>query len=120
MARSTTSRSSARPPLCSTSVASPARSRPRTSSSSESMLGRGSERRADRLTLGLAAVAVGTAGTVIGSEVLKLARRRAKSEPAPDTVKGAAEQALGAAQLGTQDAVTVGVVGYEATPRGET
>ena len=84
------------------------------------MLGRGSQRRADRLTLGLAAVAVGTAGTVIGGEVLKLARRRAKSEPAPDTVKGAAEQALGAAQLGTQDAVTVGVAGYEATPRGET
>jgi hypothetical protein len=84
------------------------------------MLGRKSARRADRLTLGLAALAVGTAGTVIGGEVLKLARRRAKSEPTPDTVKGTAEQATRAAQRATQDAVTVGVEGYDATPRGET
>jgi hypothetical protein len=77
------------------------------------------ERRADRLTLGLAAVAVGTAGTVIGGEVLKLARRRAKQEPTPDTVIDAAEQAIGAAGLATQDTVTVAASGYEATPRGE-
>jgi hypothetical protein len=81
---------------------------------------RKSARRADRLTLGLAALAVGTAGTVIGGEFLKLARRRAKSEPAAETVIEATEQATRAAGLATQDAVTVGVAGYEATPRGET
>jgi hypothetical protein len=78
------------------------------------------ERRADRLTLGLAAVAIGTAGTVIGGEVLKLARRRTKQEPTPETVIGTAEQALGAAGLATQDTVAVAASGYEATPRGET
>ena len=84
------------------------------------MLGRRSARRADRLTLGLAAAAVGTAGTVIGGELLKLARRRAKQEPPAETVIETAEQAIGAAGLATQDAVTVAAEGYEATPRGET
>lgn len=76
--------------------------------------------RADRLTLGLAAAAVGTAGTVIGGEVLRLARRRAKPEPTPDGVIDTAEQAIGAAGLATADTVTVAAEGYEATPRGET
>ncbi|HEX6115671.1 MAG TPA: hypothetical protein VFY99_01135 [Solirubrobacterales bacterium] len=84
------------------------------------MFGRNSARRADRLTLGLAAVAVGTAGTVIGGEMLKLARRRAKAEPAAETVMETAEQAIGAAGLATADTVTVAAEGYEATPRGET
>jgi hypothetical protein len=76
--------------------------------------------RADRLTFGLAAVAVATAGTVIGGEMLRLARRRTRQEPSADTVIETAEQALGAAGLATQDAVTVAAEGYEATPRGET
>jgi hypothetical protein len=84
------------------------------------MFGRKFAQRADRLTLGLAAVAVGTAGTVIGGEALKLARRRAKAEPAAGTVIETAEQAIEAAGLATQDTVTVAAGGYEATPRGET
>ena len=75
--------------------------------------------RADRLTLGLAAAALGTAGTVIGGEILRLARRRAKHEPAPDGVIDTAEQVVGAAGLATADTVTVAAEGYEATPRGE-
>jgi len=77
-------------------------------------------RRADRLTLGLAVVAVGTAGTVVGGEVLRLARRRAHREPTPDGVLDTAEQAIGTAGLATQDTVAVAAEGYDATPRGET
>jgi hypothetical protein len=65
-------------------------------------------------------VALGTAGTVMGGEVLRLARRRAMREPAPEGVLDAAEHALGAAGLATQDTVAVAAEGYEATPRGET
>jgi hypothetical protein len=77
-------------------------------------------RRADRLTLSLAAVALGTAGTVVGGEILRLARRRAIREPTPEGVLDTAEQAIGAAGLATQDTVAVAAEGYEATPRGET
>jgi hypothetical protein len=77
-------------------------------------------RRADRLTLGLAAIALGTAGTVIGGEVFRLARRRALREPTPEGVLDTAEQALGTAAFATQDTVAVATEGYEATPRGET
>ncbi|MGI8460992.1 MAG: hypothetical protein ACR2OC_05050 [Solirubrobacterales bacterium] len=84
------------------------------------MFGRGSRQRADRLTLGLAGAALATAGTVIGGEVLRLARRRAQREPAPAGPIETTEQALGAAGLGTQDTVTVATTGYEVTPRGET
>jgi hypothetical protein len=77
-------------------------------------------RQADRLTLGLAAVALGTAGTVIAGEVLRLARRRAERKPTPEGVLDTAEQALGTAGLATQDTVAVAAEGYEATPRGET
>jgi hypothetical protein len=84
------------------------------------MLGRKSARRADRLTLGLALAAAGTAGTVIGGELLKLARRRAKQEPDAETVIESAEHAIGAAGLATADAVQVVAEGYDATPRGET
>jgi hypothetical protein len=76
--------------------------------------------RADRLTLGLAAVAIGTAGTVIAGEIAKLARRRAREEPEAETVLDTAEQAIGAAGLATQDTAAVALEGYEATPRGET
>jgi hypothetical protein len=77
--------------------------------------------RADRLTLGLAAVAIGTAGTVIAGEVAKLTRRRVKEELPDDApVLDTAEHAIGAAGLATQDTATVAIEGYEATPRGET
>jgi hypothetical protein len=80
----------------------------------------------DRLTLGLAAVAVGTAGTVVGGELLRLARRRRQEAeddpevPEPITVLESAEQALFSTGQATQDAVTVAIEGYAATPRHET
>lgn len=71
--------------------------------------------RADRATIGLAAVALGTAGVVIGGEMLRLARRRRRSEqvPTPETV-------LGTAGLATRDTVAVALEGYEGAPRHET
>lgn len=81
---------------------------------------------ADRLTLGLAAVAVGTAGTVVGGELVRLALRRLRQAeadpevPAPATVLESAEQALASTGQATQDAVTVAIEGYQATPRHET
>jgi hypothetical protein len=77
-------------------------------------------RRADRLTVGLAALALGTAGTVMGAEVVRLARRRARREPSPATPVKAAEATIGTAGRATQDTVAVLVEGYEATPRAET
>ncbi len=77
-------------------------------------------RRADRLTLSLAAVAIATAGTVIAWEGARLARRRARRRPPPPTVLKGAEQTLGSAGRATQDTVAVLVEGYEATPRHET
>ncbi len=77
-------------------------------------------RRADRLTVGLAALAIGTAGTVIGWEGARLARRRAGRRPPPSTALKGAEQRLETAGRATQDTVAVLVEGYEATPRHET
>jgi len=77
-------------------------------------------RRADRLTLALAATTLATAGTVLGWEGVRLARRRARRRPAPDTVLEGAEQTIETAGRATQDAVAVLVEGYEATPRSET
>ena len=82
--------------------------------------------RADRLTLGLAVAAVATAGTVVGGELVKLARRRASESadaaPAaqPAGVLGSAEHALASTQLATHDTLAVAVEGYAATPRHET
>lgn len=82
--------------------------------------------RADLLTLTLAGAAIATAGTVIGTELARLARRRlrvAEEDPAvptPTTVLETAEQAIVSTQLATQDAVAVAVEGYAATPRHET
>ena len=84
------------------------------------------EEQADRITLGLAALAAATAGTVAVGELAKLARRRAKEaveDPAvgtPETVLETAEQAIVSTQLATQDAVAVAIEGYAATPRAET
>lgn len=87
---------------------------------------RARERTGDRLTLGLAGAAIATAGTVVGGELVRLARRRAReaeADPeveAPTGVFETAEQAIVTTQLATQDAVTVAIEGYQATPRHET
>jgi len=62
---------------------------------------------------------MGTAGTVLVTEVARLARRRARREPQPETVLEGAELTLGTAGRATQDTVTVLVEGYEATSRAE-
>jgi hypothetical protein len=76
-------------------------------------------RRADRLTMSLAAAAAATAGTVLAGELLRLTRRRVDVET-PETVLETAEQAIVATGQATQDTVAVAVEGYEATPRRET
>jgi hypothetical protein len=76
-------------------------------------------RRADRLTLGLATVAVGTAGTVMLGEVVRLARRRIRPAVAPAVDHEGPERALEAPVRATQDTVAVIVEGYEATARTE-
>jgi hypothetical protein len=104
---------------------------------------RHSAHRADRLTLGLAGVAAGTAGTVIVGELVRLTRRRVQPatvpailhegpertlERAPDGERGEKQpphpSGMGAAGFeaagrATQDAVAVLVEGYEATARTE-
>jgi hypothetical protein len=79
-----------------------------------------SARRADRLTLGLAATAAATAGSVIVGEVVRLARRRTEGDPPAETVLASAEHALETAGRATADTVVVAVEGYEAAPRRET
>ncbi|MDQ3571942.1 MAG: hypothetical protein M3383_03675 [Actinomycetota bacterium] len=80
----------------------------------------------DRLTVGLALTAAATAGVVVGGELLKLTRRRAREAaadpevPAPTGVLETAEHAIVNTQLATQDAVQVAFEGYAATPRHET
>ncbi len=75
---------------------------------------------ADRLTLGLAAVAVATAGTVLAGHVARMARRRLAAEDSSGGVLESAEHALGAATRATQDSLTVALEGYSAAPKGET
>ncbi|MET0750969.1 MAG: hypothetical protein ABWZ43_07890 [Solirubrobacterales bacterium] len=76
---------------------------------------------ADRLTLGLAAVAVATAGTVLAGEVIRLARRRAAEESAEHGVPPeTAELSLGAATQAAQDSLTVAIEGYTAASKQET
>lgn len=76
-------------------------------------------RRADRLTLGLATVAVATGGGVILSEVVRLARRRGTPAEAPAILHEGPERALETPVRATQDTVAVLVEGYEATSRTE-
>jgi hypothetical protein len=71
--------------------------------------------RADRATVGIAAVAIAAAGAVIGGEFLRLARRRRESEQVPTP-----ENPLAAAGLATRDTAAVAVEGYEGAPRHET
>jgi len=81
---------------------------------------RRSRQRADRLTLGLAAVSLATAGTVMAWEGARLARRRTRRQPLPSTARESAGHRLEAAGRATQDTVAVLVEGYEATSRSET
>lgn len=78
------------------------------------------QQRADRLTLGLAGVALATAGTVVGGELLRLARRRTLAAEEAKGVIDAAEQALTVAGGAAQDTVAVAIEGYDATPHNET
>jgi hypothetical protein len=81
---------------------------------------RGDRRRADHLTLALAGLAIATAGSVLASEITRLARRRlVRSDPASGVI-GTAEQAIETASRATQDTVVVAIEGYDATPRHET
>jgi len=73
------------------------------------------DRRAERITVGLAALAVGALGTLITGEALRLARRRRESREAatPATLVDAAGHA-------TRDTLTVARRGIRATPHHET
>jgi hypothetical protein len=82
--------------------------------------GRTTRGRHDRLTLGLAAAAVATAGTVMAGELARLTRRRVHAVEPPEGVIDTAEQAIATAGMATQDAVAVAVEGYGAGGRGET
>ena len=77
--------------------------------------GRREPLRADRATIALAVVAVGTAGAVIGGELLKLARRRREASQAQST-----DGVITVAGQATRDTVAVAVEGYEDAPRHET
>ena len=80
----------------------------------------------DRLTQGLAAIAIATAGTVVAGELVRLTRRRQRAVEAdpevesPSGVLETAELAFASTSLATQDTVTVALEGYHATPRHET
>jgi hypothetical protein len=76
--------------------------------------------RAERTTLGLAALAAGTAGTLIAGEGLRMARRRGREQPAAEGTIETAAQAIGTAGRATQDTVAVALEGYESAPHGET
>ena len=84
------------------------------------VLRRGDRRRADRLTVGLAGLAVATAGSVLVGEVVRLSRRRVRRSEPPAGGHRTAGQALETAGRATQDTVAVAREGYEATPRHET
>jgi hypothetical protein len=77
---------------------------------------------ADRVTMGLAGTAVATAGTVLATQVARMARRRLAAEESSESegVRESAEHALGAATKATQDSITVALEGYSAAPKSET
>jgi hypothetical protein len=72
------------------------------------------------VTVGLAALAIATVGTVITGEVLRLARRRGRAQPSVDGTIETATQAIETAGRATQDTVAVAIEAYEAAPRRET
>lgn len=71
--------------------------------------------RADRVTLGLAGIAVATAGTLSAGELARMARRRRRSDevPTPETLAEVAE-------LATRDTIAVARRGLRAAPHHET
>ena len=86
--------------------------------------GFGSRRRrwggAERATLGLAALAVATVGTVAAGEVVRLARRRAHSREHADGMFDTAEHAIETAGMAGRDTIAVALEGYETASRRET
>src|SRR3954451_17157795 len=74
-----------------------------------------SDRRAERVTVGLAVFAAGSLGTLIGGELLRMARRRRESRESetPENIVDAAGQA-------TRDTLAVARRGIIATPHHET
>jgi hypothetical protein len=74
----------------------------------------------DRVTVGLAAVALATAGSVILGEVVRLARRRDPGAAEPERMFDTAEHAIETAGRAGRDTVAVAIEGYEAAPRRET
>jgi hypothetical protein len=77
-------------------------------------------RGADRVTLGLAGLALATTGTVFIGELARLVRRRGKEAELPAGVIDTAGQAIAIAGAGAQDTVTVAIEAYDAAPRHET
>jgi hypothetical protein len=73
----------------------------------------------DRVTVGLAVLALGTAGSVMLGEVVRLARRRSAGRQEPDSVFDTAELAIETAGGATRDTVAVAIEGYESAPRRE-
>jgi hypothetical protein len=68
---------------------------------------------AERVTVGLAAVAAATAGTVLIGELVRLVRRRRRDEASPDDF-------VGTTGLATRDAFAVAREAYAEAPRAET
>jgi len=83
-------------------------------------LGRKGQEGADRLTLGLAAVAAATTGTVLAGQVVRRTRRRLAETGEAEGVLESTEHALGAATQAAQDSLTVAIEGYAAAPKQET
>jgi hypothetical protein len=81
---------------------------------------RRSGRRADRVTVGLAVLALGTTGTVLIGEVARLARRRPVDRDPTESVLETAEHAIETAGRASRDNVAVAIEGYESAPRRET
>jgi hypothetical protein len=75
--------------------------------------------RADRITVGLALVALGTAGSVMVAEVARLARRRSPARDPAESVLETAEHAIETAGRAGRDTVAVAIEGYEAATRRE-
>jgi hypothetical protein len=74
----------------------------------------------DRVTAGLAALALATAGSVIVGEMVRLARRRTADRRDPHGGLDTAELAIETAGRAGRDTVAAALEGYEAAPRRET
>jgi hypothetical protein len=71
------------------------------------------------VTVGLAGLALGTAGSVMLGEVVRLARRRVAGGREPESRLDTAELAIETAGGATRDTVAVAIEGYESAPRRE-